>query len=270
MSLEEFHVSKSALGRMDRCGSLAWHSIHYKRPTVPNEAMAFGSAVDKGLGVALKAIRAGIPYAEVRESAHQAAVEEIQRQGVGEVDIEEVRAAIDAFPEQVRADFALCALQEFVHTPIEGLGECQGYLDIRLASHEIWDTKTSTKAKPADGARTLELGFYVILYEAATAQRVPRVGYWTYVRSKHPSWTEVVLDVTDELRRWAYESTAAFVRAVQADEVLNRSRIEKGLEPINYTFPTGPKWASLCTGCEHNPANGGICRMAITTEETGD
>lgn len=270
MSLEEFHVSKSALGRMDRCGSLAWHSIHYKRPTIPNEAMAFGSAVDKGLGVALKAIRAGIPYAEVRESAHQAAAEEIVRNGVSEVDIEEVRTAIDAFPEQVHADFALCALQEFVHTPIEGLGECQGYLDIRLASHEIWDTKTSTKAKPADGARTLELGFYVVLYEAATGKRVPRVGYWTYVRRQHPSWTEVSLEVTDEFRRWAYESAAAFVRAVQADEVLNRSRIEQGLEPINYTFPGGARWPGLCKTCEHNPANGGVCRLAIEGGTNGD
>jgi hypothetical protein len=265
-----FHVSKSALGRMDRCGQSAWYALRMKRPTVPNEAMAFGSAVDRGVMVALKALRAGIPYTEVRDSAHQAAIEEVQRQAVAEVDIEEVRAAIDAFPDEVHADFALCALQEFLHTPIEGLGECQGYLDIRLASHEIWDTKTGTKGKPADAARSVELGFYVILYEAATGKKVPRVGYWTWVRSKTPHWQEVAFEVTDEFRRWAYECAAAYVRAVQADEVLNRARVEKGQEPINYSFPTGPKWSSLCSGCEYNPANGGICRMAITTEVSGD
>ena len=263
----DFHVSKSALGAAARCGQLAWWRLHDRRPPIVNEAMAFGSAVDQGIQVALTAVRAGIPYSAVRDAAAEAAVQSVLSNAI-EVDLAEAQDAIDSFVADVVPlyDFRLCAIQEHVHCPIEGLGECVGYLDIRLADDSIWDTKTSTKGKPEGAAYSVELGFYTILYESASGRKVPRVGYWTRVRSKEPKWQTVSLEVTDEFRRWAYENAAAFVRGVQADELLNRDRLARKLEPVNYTFTSGPKWDSACRSCEYAPANGGRCRMARSEE----
>ena len=83
-----------------------------------------------------------------------------------------------------------------------------------------------------------------------------------YVRAKKPYWQIAEAPVTDELRRWAYEKSAAYVRARKADAVLNRNGTAN-----NYSMTGGPRFAGLCTDCPYNPALGGSCLIALQGEE---
>lgn len=251
-------LSKSSLVEADLCGHKAWFSIHDRRPLIPAENITFGSAVDAGVEVILTSVRAGVPVEEARYM--ESAEEVIARDETG-VNSEEVGRALFAFTGAVvpHFDFAFCRLQETLHEEIDGLAEAEGHPDVILADGSIFDVKTAKKSKPADAAATsIELGFYVLLAEAS-GMTVPRVGYWTWVRTQRPMWQALEAPVTAEMRRRAYEQTAAYVRAKKADEVLNR----KAAEPQNWTFPSGPRNGSLCGTCQYNPAFGGPCRLAV-------
>lgn len=252
------NLSKSVLVEADLCGAKAWFNIHDRRPLIPAENITFGSAVDAGVEVILTSARAGVPI-EI-ERALASAQEVINRDETG-VDIDEVERALFAFTTTIvpHVDFAFCRLQDTLREDLPELGEAEGHPDVILADGSIFDVKTAKRAKPADAAATsVELGFYALLAEASGIT-VPRVGYWTWVRTKRAAWQALEADVTDEMRRRTYELAAAYTRAKRADEVLNR-RAEMAQ---NFSFPSGPKNLGLCGTCQYNPAAGGPCRLAV-------
>jgi hypothetical protein len=253
-------LSKSLLAQFDLCATKTWWSIHDPKPFVPNEKVVFGSAVDAGVEAILKYARMGQPVDD--DVVLDAATFVIQRDEV-EVDILAVSAALDSFKKEVRPkfDWAMSALQPHLTATLEGLGECDGHPDIILADNSILDVKTSARFKEVP---SLELGFYALLAEEVDPTRkVPKVGYLNYIRAKKPYWQISETPVTDELRRWAYERSAAFIRAKKADVALNA----KAETPANFSMTSGPKFASLCLDCPYNPALGGPCLIALNEPE---
>ena len=253
-------LSKSTLATFDLCQSKSWFAIHDPRPFVPNEKVTFGSAVDAGVEVILKYARMGED--PDLDKATEAAAYVIERDGV-EVDPVDVQTALAAFVVQVlpKFDWSFVGLQSNLTATLEGLGECNGHPDIILGDNSVFDVKTSGRAKEVP---SLELGFYALLVEEVDpTQKVPRVGYINYIRSKRPFWQIVETPVTDELRRWAYEKSAAYVRAKKADAALNA----KAETPANFSMTGGPRFASLCLDCPFNPALGGSCLIALNEPE---
>jgi hypothetical protein len=249
-------LSKSALGTFDLCQTKSWLSIHDPKPFVPNEKVTFGSAVDAGVEVILKYARMGQP---IDLNAATLAAEFVIERDETPVDITEVQAAFASFITQVlpHFDWEFCGLQSHLTAVLEGLGECDGHPDIILGDNSVWDVKTSGRAKEVP---SLELGFYALLVEEVDPTRkVPRVGYMNYIRSKRPFWQVVDTPVTDELRRWAYEKSAAYVRARKADTALN-SRTET---PMNFSMTGSAKFPSLCADCPWSPAMGGPCLVSL-------
>jgi hypothetical protein len=254
-------LSKSALTVADICGHKAWHELRHRRPMIPNPDMTFGSAVDAAVEQILKATRAGLPLAVAQPM--EAAAEVVERNGV-EIHLEEVEAAVAAFVRDILPahDWAFVGLQVHLSTVMEGWGTVDGHPDIVLQSNAVWDVKTSKRSK--ETARTVELGFYALMLEASgTGAPVPEVGYLTWVRTKKPSWQTLSTPVTDEFRDWTRERVDAYVRAVRADALLNRG----AGDPINWTFPSGPKNGNLCRTCQYNPTLGGPCRISVKGED---
>jgi len=249
-------LSKSALNVADICGNKAWMEIHHRRPFIGNPDVTFGSAVDAAVEQVLKAIAAGIPLGAAQPM--EAAAEIVERDGIS-IHMEEVEAAITDFVRDILPahDWTDCILQAHLNVVMDGWGECDGHPDIVLRSDACWDLKTSKRARGT--ARTVELGLYALMIEATTGRPVPEVGYLTRVRTKTPSWQTLSTPVTDEFRDWTREHVDGFVRARRADELLNRN----APEPINWTFPSGPKNSGLCRTCQYNPMFGGTCRMAV-------
>ena len=249
-------LSKSALVQYDLCPSKAWYSIHDPRPVEPNEKMTFGSAVDAGVEVIVKALGSGQEADPDR--AMDAAAFIVERDGV-EVDLEEVDHALRRFGPEVgpKFDWTGAQTQLSLTATIDGLGECNGHPDILLGSG-VFDVKTAARAKTLP---SVELGFYALLVEAAFHTRVQTVGYITWVRSSRPYWQVITEPATDELLRWAHARAGSYVRAKSADATLNTSG-----EPTNYSFGGGPKFPGLCGDCPYNPANGGPCQIAYQGE----
>jgi hypothetical protein len=249
-------LSKSALNVADLCGMKAWLEIHHRRPLILVPDLVFGSAVDAAVEQVLKATAAGIPLGAARPM--EAAAEIVERDGI-EIHMEEVEAAIVDFVRDILPahDWTECVLQAHLNVVMDGWGECDGHPDIVLRSDACWDVKTSKRAK--ETARTVELGLYALMIEATTGRPVPEIGYLTRVRTKTPTWQTLSTPVTDEFRDWTRERVDAFVRAKRADVLLNRNAVE----PVNWTFPSGPKNGGLCRTCQYNPMFGGACRMAV-------
>lgn len=255
-------LSKSALVVADLCGQKAWLELHHRIPPIPNPDMAFGTALDAGIENILTAVRSGYP-AEARPL--EAAAIALERDGI-EVRMDEVEAAFGAFIATVlpTMDWDLCRLQAHLHEDLFDWGEVDGHPDIVLASRAVWDVKASKRAK--DTARTVELGLYALLVEAETGEPVPEVGYLTWVRRARPAWQVLRTEVTPEFRAWTRERVSVYVRAKRADELLNRG----AAEPVNWTFPAGPKNGRLCATCQYNPLFGGPCRMASSDGDESD
>jgi hypothetical protein len=259
-------LSKSELMKFEYCQTESWWAIHDPRPFVPVEPVTFGSAVDRGAEVYITAARAGITDEDVdlHARAWDAAIEKVAEDEI-EVDEAELRHALTSFYRDIipSFDWTGARTQAHIALPIDGLGDCDGHPDIIFADNRVADIKTGS---PKQTARTLELGFYALLVEAETGQPVPSVSYiyWNRKLAK-PKWGVVTEHVTDELRRWAYEGAAAYVRAKKADTVLN-ARLAT---PQNFSFPGGPAWAGKCAGCAYSPANGGPCARAYN-EVTDD
>ena len=251
-------LSKSQLAVADICGQKAWLEIHHRRPFIPDEKVTFGAAVDAMVEQILKAARAGTDATEdAIESAFHAAEE---RNGV-EVNETDATDAAHAFIRDVlpKHDWTGVTLQRRLNAEIEPWGEVDGHPDILLPG-AVWDVKTSGRMK--DTARTVELGLYAILAEAE-GHPVAEVGYFCWVRTKKPYWQTISTPITPEFLAWTRERVDAYVRARNADVLLNRN----ATEPVNWTFPSGPKNGSLCNTCQYNPTNGGDCRMAVTDGE---
>jgi hypothetical protein len=249
-------LSKSTLTDFDMCAQRGWLSLHHPMPWVPNPDMTFGSCVDAGVESLIVQARAGEPLDFGRALA--TAAEAQQRDG-GDVDQDEVEVAVRAFPIEEH-DWAYCRTQPHIHVPLFDFGEIDGHPDIVLRTNAVWDVKTSKRQK--DTARSLELGTYALMIEEETGEPVPEVGYICWVRLRRPYWQTISTPVTDDFREWTRERIGAYVRAVRADEVLNRGR-----DPINWSFPGGPKNSGLCRGCRYNPLIGGACRMAVQEGE---
>lgn len=251
-------LSKSTLAQFDLCQTKSWYGLHSPLPFVPNEKVTFGSAVDAGVEVIVQALAKG--EAPDLGQASAAAVFCIERDGT-EVDILEVQFALAQFVSGVAPHFEWgdAVTQASVTATLDGLGECNGHPDIILGDGRVWDVKTSARTKEVP---SLELGFYALLMEAHSGIQVPSVGYMNFVRAKRPYWQVDSAPVTDELRRWTYERSASYVRAKQADDLLN----SKTDEPRNFSFPGGPKFDGLCSDCPYSPALGGPCAMTFLRE----
>lgn len=255
-------LSKSILTTFDLCETKTWLSIHDPRPFVPIEKVTFGSAVDAGVEVIVKGLSSG-QEPDIHR-AFAAAAEIVERDEV-ELVFTDVERAIEEFVPQVAGTFSwpLAVTQASITAEMDGLGECNGHPDIIFSDGAVWDVKTSARAKDVP---SLELGFYALLTEAASGTPTPFVGYMTWVRVKKPYWQVAGVPVTDELRRWAYEKSAAFVRAKKADTLLNA----KSESPLNYTMGGGPKFDGLCRDCPYNPALGGTCLIAMQEGSDAD
>lgn len=248
-------LSKSVLTAFELCETKSWWGLHDPRPFVPNEKVVFGSAVDAGVEVLVKQAASHQPLDLTR--AFSAAAFIVERDEV-ELIFSDVEHALDKYIDEVipKFDWSLSVTQASITSDLDGLGECNGHPDIILGDGRVYDVKTSARAKDVP---SLELGFYALLMEAHSGAPVPAVGYMNWVRLKKPYWQVAEAPVTDELRRWSYERSAAYVRAKKADAVLNA----KTLAPANYSFPGGPKFDSLCLDCPYNPALGGPCLIAL-------
>lgn len=250
-------LSKSALVQFDLCQTKSWFAIHDPKPFVPKPKVTFGSAVDAAVEVLISYARSGQTPDWVR--AMNSADEVIIRDGLSAdaVGYEEVGEAVHAFVRDVlpQFDWSYCRTQASITEDLDELGETNGHPDIILADNRVYDVKTAARAKDLP---SVELGLYALLVEAETGKPVPAVGYMTWVRTKMPRWQVIEAPVTDEMRRWAYEHAAAYVRARKADALLNA----KAERAANYSMTGGPKFDGLCGDCEWAPANGGPCLIA--------
>lgn len=253
-------LSKSAITGADWCQTRAWYDLHERRPTIQTEKLVFGSCLDAAVEQLMMAARAGIPLAEARPID---AAQEILATAPDdvEVDLDVIDTACHLFIRDVMPlyDFAHVGLQVTLHEDLAGIGEAEGHPDVRLADGSIFDVKSAKKRKYNNEAETsAELGFYALLSEAQTGKPTPRVGYWTLVRNARPVWQILETPVTDEMRRRTREVVRAFIRAKQADELLNR----RAARPVNFTLTGGPRFPGLCNACTYAPAFGGPCQIA--------
>ena len=278
-------LSKSALTTHAICPQKTFQRKYHPRPCIGKPKVTFGSCVDAAVEILVKCARAGI---ELDFDVALAASLEIQERDGIEVDQAEVETAIRRFASEVMPhfDWAFCKTQAHIRVPLFDWGEVDGHPDLIFASNAVDDVKTA--AHPKQTARTVEGGIYALMVEEETGNPVPEFGYLVWVRDGQywqgfgpdalgerelksgPRKGQMVpvghpipsTYIDDEFRRWTYEVVSAYVRANKADDMLNRHRIERGLEPENYSFPSGPVNASICLDCEYNPLFGGRCRMA--------
>lgn len=261
-------LSKSYLVGADLCGNRAWLDLWYPVPFRQTEKVAFGSAVDLGVQIILGARDAGLDVLRDDPDRLIDPVRELleSRPTDPAVELDEVLRALIAFRDYADSvpadvlDFTGAARQHHVRVPVPGCGMVDGHPDLILRDGAIVDIKTSPRAKPSDAAATafLELGLYALAREIETGERVPWVGYLTWVRSAKPYWQLVRAEVTDRMLTIAQERAAGTSRAIAADEELNR-----GAEsPQNFTLTHGPRFPGLCGTCGHNPAFGGRCTIS--------
>jgi hypothetical protein len=261
----------------DICGNKAWLSIHHPMPWTAPEKVTFGSAVDAGVEVIVKALARGgydDDYADVLlAKAHHAAMQRVETEE-NAPDEGEVRGALERFMDWSvtrEVHWPGTVTQPHIRLELPGIGEVdahpdlllpQGFEDPRVGT--IVDIKTAGRPKPANAAATsyTELGLYALLVLASGAgERPMSVAYWTYVRTQKPYWQEVTAAVTDHLLTVARNRVAAVARAIEADSILN----DGASEPRNATFVNGPRYG--CGDCAYHPAAGGPCDWAEQLEE---
>lgn len=248
-------ISKSFVQQVGNCGEKAWRSIHDPRPWVAPEKVTFGSAVDAGVEVIVKALAKGETPDLV--TAHHEAMLRVDGE-TNRPDDGEVQTALRKF-----ADWSVvgevhwpgAVTQPHIRLELDGIGEVdahpdlllpQGFEDDRIGT--IVDIKTGKAAKPANAAATsyTELGLYALLV-AETGETPMSVAYWTYVRSKLPYWQEVAAPVTPHMLRVARHRVAAVARAIEADALLN----DGVAVPTNSVFTAPPRFG--CGDCQYQP-----------------
>lgn len=252
------HLSKSFIAQTHNCGQRAWFSIHDPRPWVAPEKVTFGSAVDAGVEVIVKALERG-EQPDVND-AWDAARLRVDGETNTPNDLE-VFAALASFAEWSvvhEVHWPGTVTQPHIRLELDGIGEVdahpdlllpQGYEDPRVGT--IVDIKTGKAAKPANAAATsyTELGLYALLVRETEKPPYPpmSVAYWTYVRSKKPWWQEVVAPVTPHLLSVARHRVAAVARAIEADALLN----DGVTTPTNSVFVAPPRFG--CSDCQYSP-----------------
>jgi hypothetical protein len=235
-------LSKSEISTARWCELQAFYSRTDPRPWIVTPDMAFGSALDAAIEVAVTALRAdmAIPTPRCLAAASEVAMRDEQ-----EVDLEEVGNAVELFGVTVapRFDWSHGQFQQTIRVPIDGLGECEGHPDLLLPD-TILDVKSAKRAKTeADIYFGSELGFYALLRERETGERVKEVGYLTWIRLKHPLWQTLVVEVTDDLLA---EGMTHARRQVQLRKLIDTVK-EKGADPTLYF--SGPRFDSKCLDC---------------------
>ncbi len=257
-------LSKSFLTGADFCGQRAWLDLNDPRPFRMTEPVAFGKAVDLGVQIVLRMLDAGLDPRRESERLVDPVLELLSENVTEpEVSSDDVLRALDLFIREVVDTDLLplngAKLQHHIRMTLEDLGEVDAHPDLILRDGSVVDVKTSARAKPEDAAATsyLELGFYALLREIETGSRVPRVGYLTFIRGARPRWQLVEAPVSESMLAIARTRATAVRRARDADRILN----EGAENPVNWTFPTGPRFSGLCGSCSHNPANGGRCTI---------
>jgi len=249
-------ISKSFVQQAQICGQKAWFSIHDPRPWVAPEKVTFGSAVDAGVEVIVKALRDG--RTPDLAAAHHEAMLRVDGE-TNRPDDAEVAGALMAFVEWSvvqEVDWTHAATQPHLRLELSGIGEVDAHPDLILAEGGgsdrpgcVVDIKTGKAAKPANAAALsyTELGLYALLVTQHTGHRPGRVAYWTWIRSKKPWWQEVDAPVTDHLLKVARHRVAAVARAIEADALLN----DGVTVPTNSVFTTPPKFG--CGDCQYQP-----------------
>lgn len=269
-------ISKSFVSSADICGQKAWLSIHHPMPWTPPEKVTFGSAVDAGVEVIVKALAAGFHPDDavlVYSTACDVAMKRVETEE-NQPDPIAVADALDKFMDWSVVHEVLwpgTVTQPHLRLELPGIGEVDAHLDLLLPQGfddprvgTIVDVKTAARPKPANAAATsyTELGLYALLVLASGAgERPMSVAYWTYVRTQKPYWQEVVAPVTDHLLTVARNRVAAVARAIEADAILN----DGVSEPRNSVFVNGPRYG--CGDCVYHPAAGGPCDIAEQAEE---
>jgi len=251
-------ISKSFVSQVGICGQKAWYQIHEPRPWTAPEKVTFGSAVDAGVEVIVKALRDGAEP-DLAAAHHEAMLRvdgEVNRPDDGLVFV-----ALKQFTEWSvvhEVDWTGAATQPHIRLELPGIGEVDAHPDLILSGGVIVDIKTGKAAKPEDAAATsyTELGLYALLYQEHTGERARNVAYWTYVRSRMPWWQERIAPVTDHLLRVARHRVAAVARAIEADSLLN----DGVTVPINSVFTSPPRYG--CGDCQYHPDLGGPCEWA--------
>ena len=250
-------LSKSALVGFELCQSKAWYEIHDRRPMLPNEKVSFGSALDAATEALVTGFREGWTADKALEAAADG-VFFVQASDDIELPIDELNRATTGFWNEVMPEFrwGAAATQPDLWADIPGIGEVNGHPDIVLGDNSVWDVKSSSRAKAIP---SVELGLYALLLEAAHGEPVHETGYLTWVRSGKGHWEIQRQPMTDELRRWTWESMRRFsvVKALDAD--LNSA----SPTPSNVVFAGGPKFPGLCGDCQYSPANGGPCQLVF-------
>jgi hypothetical protein len=248
------YLSKSFMTGAEWCGQAAWFDLWQPRPWQPDEAVIFGSAVDRGVQVVIEYGRMGQPVDMDR--AMEAAAAVITESAVL-VDVNGVEDAIASFVS-VPFDWTFASVQHHIRLDVPGIGMVDAHPDVILRDGSIWDIKTGKRAKAADAAARSyrELGFYALLREFETGQRPPEVGYLTWTRTKTPGWQQVYAPVTDEM--------LAKTRYIARQVV---SAIARSNPDLNDTFTNGPAWPGKCLTCQYNPRLGGTCLLAEQREE---
>jgi len=243
-------ISKSFLQTVEACGQKAWRSIHDPVPWTAPEKVTFGSAVDAGLEVIVKAL-ARDEEPDLLAAHHQAMLRVDAEENLP--DEGEVLVALKSF-----ADWSVVhevhwpgtITQPHLRLELPGIGEVDAHPDIILPSPTIVDAKTTPGNRMTKVAATsyTELGLYALLYEAATGERVRTVAYWQYLRGlKKPEWRESVAQVTDRMLETSRARVAAVARAIEADTLLN----DGVAVPVNSVFTSPPRYG--CDGCQYRP-----------------
>jgi hypothetical protein len=257
-------LSKSLLSSFDLCAQKAWLTKWHRRPFIPSEKTTFGNAVDRGVQAIAEYHRMGRKPNMGR--ALRLAKLRAEESGPGLVtDYAEVQLALERFEADMAPQFDWSAVitQHHFHEDLPGIGEIDGHPDLIWPADEdtVGDVKTAGRMK--DTARTIEAGVYTLCREQETGRPVREFVYLVWVRLKVPVWRIASTFIGDEFREWTRERIEAFVRADKLDDHVNERRVALGLEPENWTMPSGPKNGGLCRTCEHNPQLGGACRMAV-------
>jgi len=255
-------LSKSFLTGLDWCQRESWFDMWQRRPWIPKEAVAFGSAVDEGLQVVIKAMASG--QAPDMDRALEAAAASMNEAGIA-VDASGVQQAIEAFPA-LDIDWSYALVQHTIDIEVDELGKVNCHPDIILGDGSVLDIKTSKKSKPrwAAAQSYKELAFYGYLREQETGVPVPRVGYLTWVRSSRPGWQVLMADLTAEMKHKAFVIARDEVRKLAIDARINEGRDE----PINAIYTQGPAWPGKCADCAYSPAFGGPCEIAEEERKT--
>lgn len=252
-------ISKSFIQSAEQCGQRAWYQIHDPKPWTAPEQVTFGSAVDAGVEVIVKALARGRDEDDddvLLGKAHHAAMQRVETEE-NAPDEGEVRGALERFLDWSVVQEVVwtgAVTQPHLRLELPGIGEVDAHPDLLLAAaaHDgiacVTDVKTTPGNKQTKFAATsyTELGLYALLIEASTGRAPDNVAYWQYIRGlKTPAWRESIAPVTSRMLWVARHRVAAVARAIEADSILN----DGVAEPRNSSFTNGPKYASTCNDC---------------------